>query len=480
MALFRLLILSIAFGNVPGVLLAAAQPAKNESYLASLRAALQAQREAESAADKALVDAKDLEKDNPIAAAQQRKQQGEQLTKLITQRVTPAQQRALASLTNWSKRDVQALLWKIEAPALEDGTPSSATLRFAVLERGDWQQQAGKGPVAKTLSEGLGEAAWGAVRLAGLSKPQRTAASPRPVDPLRKLTAEELLAAAQGRTAAGAASKEPRWSDATVAGFEKLAADYGALVLFDVRVSLATKPMLEAAQKLRVGDIVSMRVAAAPQTVWFVPFMPGQLDAGVWYFEGRGSTLGVSSFAGVSCVPVTTFMGVEAAAGRVVYIVDISGSMDGAKMGFLKEELTRSINKLEDGTSFLVLPFSSDVQVLGSTRYQVASAGTKKSVGNLISRLKAEGGTEPLPAFEIAFRQNPRPEAIYFMTDGLFDDSLIEAVEKMQTGRNVPIHCISLVDRSSEALMERIAKMSDGSYVHRDRFAAPVPSPARK
>ncbi len=66
------------------------------------------------------------------------------------------------------------------------------------------------------------------------------------------------------------------------------------------------------------------------------------------------------------------------------------------------------------------------------------------------------------------------------MTDGLFDASVVDTLRaELRGGRNVPIHCISFVDRSSEALMRRIAQMSDGSYTHVEGVGgAPLPAPS--
>ena len=48
------------------------------------------------------------------------------------------------------------------------------------------------------------------------------------------------------------------------------------------------------------------------------------------------------------------------------------------------------------------------------------------------------------PAFEIAFQQlRPRPDAIFFMTDGLFPPTVAAALPTLNNGRKpVPIHAI--------------------------------------
>jgi hypothetical protein len=51
------------------------------------------------------------------------------------------------------------------------------------------------------------------------------------------------------------------------------------------------------------------------------------------------------------------------------------------------------------------------------------------------------------------------------MTDGLFSEDIVDDIRAdLRNGRNVPIHCIAFMDKSSEPLMRKIAQMSDGSY----------------
>ncbi|MEZ6090118.1 MAG: hypothetical protein R3C05_19240 [Pirellulaceae bacterium] len=77
------------------------------------------------------------------------------------------------------------------------------------------------------------------------------------------------------------------------------------------------------------------------------------------------------------------------------------------------------------------------------------------------------GGTDPTPAFRDAFELSPPPDIIYFMTDGLFDPSVVGEVARLNTKRpKVQVHAISFIDNSSESLMRRIAEDSGGTYTH--------------
>ncbi|MBX3351518.1 MAG: hypothetical protein KF684_01180 [Phycisphaeraceae bacterium] len=163
------------------------------------------------------------------------------------------------------------------------------------------------------------------------------------------------------------------------------------------------------------------------------------------------------------------FFGVEARGSRFVYVVDVSGSMQGDRLTALKRELTNSIDGLVGASSFLIVLFNSDAVPLGGrSRWVDASEPNKRRTFEMISKIVAGGGTYPAPAFDIAFALKPRPDAIYFMTDGLFDPAVADQVVRLNraTDRPVPIHCIAFVSREAETLMRDIARASGGTYVY--------------
>lgn len=163
-----------------------------------------------------------------------------------------------------------------------------------------------------------------------------------------------------------------------------------------------------------------------------------------------------------------SFFGVEAQGSRFVYIVDVSGSMRGEKIAALKTELSESIKAMMEHMSFLVITFSSESQPLGDKRRwtDATDAGKRWAMEKIVA-LEAWGNTVPWPAFEIALATKPAPDAIYFMTDGIFDPIVADQLAVRNTGsKKVPIHCITFVDRSAEELMRRIAADSGGTYAH--------------
>lgn len=174
-----------------------------------------------------------------------------------------------------------------------------------------------------------------------------------------------------------------------------------------------------------------------------------------------------------------SFFGVEAQGSRFLYICDNSGSMNwdqdgvanGKRLRILKRELSSSIAGLLEHMQFYVVFFNSTAFPINaeSTKWLIARESGKRWASDKVAKVEPFGGTEPWPAFEIAFAMKPTPDAIYFMTDGNFDPAVAMRIAQINVGsRKIPIHCITLVDRSGEETMRKIAADSGGTYTHVD------------
>lgn len=163
-----------------------------------------------------------------------------------------------------------------------------------------------------------------------------------------------------------------------------------------------------------------------------------------------------------------SFFGVEARGSRFAYVVDVSGSMGvGGKIQALKKELSRSVGALEENTSFSIALYSGSAWPLGQRKGWVnASTSGKKWASKHIRDIIPNGGTNPSPAFGILFQMSPKPEAIYFMTDGEFPAEAALEILRINGDYNIPIHCITFVNRAAEPVMRQIADESGGTYNH--------------
>lgn len=161
----------------------------------------------------------------------------------------------------------------------------------------------------------------------------------------------------------------------------------------------------------------------------------------------------------------TSFFGVEAKGDRIAFVVDISGSMIGDRLGELKSQLSSAINEMTETSSFLVVPFSSEAFPLGGKlEWREANGKNKGTASAQIEALAADGGTEAMRGFEEMFRARPRPDVIFFMTDGQFREDVPNTLKSMNKSPRVKIHCICFEENLSEAQMKQIAKDSGGTY----------------
>lgn len=176
--------------------------------------------------------------------------------------------------------------------------------------------------------------------------------------------------------------------------------------------------------------------------------------------SGGGDGLGGSGSGGAS------FFGVEARGNRFAFVVDVSGSMGGARLERLRGELITAVDTLLENSSYIIVPYSDSASVLGDkVEWREASVSGKRFARTEIAGMASSGGTIPLPAFVLLFETlRPRPDAIYFMTDGEFDEETVTRIGEMNRRLRIPIHCICYGSRDGEKNLQQIAKDSRGTY----------------
>lgn len=171
----------------------------------------------------------------------------------------------------------------------------------------------------------------------------------------------------------------------------------------------------------------------------------------------------------------TGFFGIEVESKRVVFVIDISGSMATAMGGTgpdakksradtAKEELTRVLGALEDGSLFNIVFFSSGVKVW-KPEMQKADAKTRKEAQDYVAAVQIGGGTNTFDALEAAFglgdmgkgkkkESDPtgdaRVDTIVFLSDGkpsvgrtTDPDAIRTAVRDWNKARRVAINTVA-------------------------------------
>ncbi|MGV3660007.1 MAG: hypothetical protein ACO1TE_07475, partial [Prosthecobacter sp.] len=152
-----------------------------------------------------------------------------------------------------------------------------------------------------------------------------------------------------------------------------------------------------------------------------------------------------------------SFVGQTALGKRVVFVVDVSGSMSAVGSGesisrfdLLKKELAKSVTQMPMNTQYQILFFSDfawphdqvdsrDVNALSKYRWDITPETYKKvklptfrfiqatpfslrETADIIQRSDNPGGTNWGSGLLMALNANPKPDVIFFMTDGLRSD----------------------------------------------------------
>jgi hypothetical protein len=179
---------------------------------------------------------------------------------------------------------------------------------------------------------------------------------------------------------------------------------------------------------------------------------------------GRGADSGPAGDGGT-----TAFFHVAAHGRAIVYVIDRSASMglNGA-LAAAQQELRASLERLPPTARFQVIAYNRSAEPLhvgGRADLLPATPENKARAAALVAALRAEGGTEHLPALRRALTL--RPDVIYFLTDA--DDLRPEqvlAITQLNQGRAV-IHALELHrdDRGRRgAALPVLAQHNHGEY----------------
>ena len=173
---------------------------------------------------------------------------------------------------------------------------------------------------------------------------------------------------------------------------------------------------------------------------------------------GEGDMIGSESGVG--------FFGSRGTAKSVVFVVDMSGSMENGRFARAQQELVRSIHKLHVTQKFYVIFFTSKAvpMFFPTTAADLVSATPmmKRKVTRWITERRTGRGTDPEDALVLAL--SLKPEVIYFLTDGEFSERCREIVKEKNTFGAV-INTIALQSREGVPLLQAIASDNKGVFL---------------
>jgi Ca-activated chloride channel family protein len=150
----------------------------------------------------------------------------------------------------------------------------------------------------------------------------------------------------------------------------------------------------------------------------------------------------------------------------LVFVLDTSGSMAGAKLEQAKKALSFCIENLNDGDRFEVMRFSTEVEPLFD-KLTDATKENRAHAQKFVSELKPIGGTAIDDALKKAVALRPengsRPYVIVFLTDGrptvgnVDENQILENATKSKTGLT-RIFCFGIGTDVNTHLLDHIAE----------------------
>ncbi len=158
----------------------------------------------------------------------------------------------------------------------------------------------------------------------------------------------------------------------------------------------------------------------------------------------------------------SSFFGFSADSERVVFIVDVSGSMHGRRIRRAQTELRHTLESLKPTQKFYIVFFSDGALPMPATALLPATSENVSLAWQWVQQAQCGGGTNPLPALLLAL--DLKPDTIYLLTDGKFPGQVFMAATQAPPGHRTPIYTIAFASKKAERLLQAIANETGGGY----------------
>jgi Ca-activated chloride channel family protein len=155
---------------------------------------------------------------------------------------------------------------------------------------------------------------------------------------------------------------------------------------------------------------------------------------------------------------------------EVIFVIDNSGSMGGTSIVQAKASLTYALGRLQPNDRFNVIRFDHTMDVL----FPASVPADHEHIGqatSFVGALRAEGGTEMVPAMRAALTDNAAGDAnnvrqVVFLTDGAIgnEQQLFDTITAMR-GRS-RVFMVGIGSAPNTFLMTRAAELGRGTFTH--------------
>jgi hypothetical protein len=172
-----------------------------------------------------------------------------------------------------------------------------------------------------------------------------------------------------------------------------------------------------------------------------------------------------------------SYYGLPLNARRMVFVIDISGSMMGPRIAAAKRELANAIRNLPESAELSIVAFNARIAVWQRSLTR-ATPAAKESAAAFIYNLMPSGQTAAHDALEAAFRFDA--EAIYFLSDGapnagriIAPAEIIAAISRENHARRISIYTIGIAPGRPggplELFLKTLAERNFGVYQRVDQ-----------
>lgn len=211
-----------------------------------------------------------------------------------------------------------------------------------------------------------------------------------------------------------------------------------------------------------------------------------------------------------------TYYGLEAEGEEILFLVDVSGSMQGrdegvtprgrmstrardeaitrgtsampggctggrassrvsdradeetTALGAARRELIPVIRGLDENTRFNILLFGGSVEEWKPQTVYATEENRDEAI-DYVEDLEASGATPAHEVLDRAFDENA--DIIFFLSDGVPTDArpqeILDDVQEWNAGGQVIVHAIGLGDHLDDVFMDKLARQNNGEFVHR-------------
>lgn len=190
----------------------------------------------------------------------------------------------------------------------------------------------------------------------------------------------------------------------------------------------------------------------------------GQTPTATVYRQQQGE----SAYVFLMVTPPASDQPITQVPRETIFVIDTSGSMAGTSIEQAKAALLLALNRLTAQDRFNVIQFNSVTHVLFSQPQSVKTDTLRKAV-HYVEQLRANGGTEILPALKMALKGAPPSthlRQVIFLTDGQVgnEDELFDVIRsQLGTSR---LFTIGIGSAPNSHFMRKAAEFGRGTFTH--------------